>query len=166
MADEPRVISAATTVVSKFLAPPFAVAMGAWLAVHWLQTMPMGPAKTVALLVLMFIALFWIAWGAAKLKVVALGDDALYVSNYRQEITVRLRDVVRVGQTQAGMNAVTIYLENDTLFGRRISFMPRLTFQTRFAWQWQPHPIVEELRDAVTAAKRRDLEAYMATEAK
>lgn len=164
MAEAPRLISAWTTPLSKFVTPPVGIGMGVWFATRWLRDVPMTQAETIALLTFMFAALFWFAWSSANIKAVSLGDDALHVSNYRREITVPLRDVVRVHQDWFGMRAVNIDLANDTQFGRRIVFLPGWTFWLAPRWRWQPHPIVNELREAVTAAKRADLAAFMATE--
>ena len=95
----------------------------------------------------------WVVWTCARLNRVALTADALLVSNFRREISVRLYDVERVRQSLLESGVVIIDLSRDTELGRRFRFIPKRAA----AWAFSQHPIVDHLRDAVAAAKKADL---------
>ena len=83
-----------------------------------------------------------------RLKRVALTDTALVISNYRRQITVPLGDIESVDQAKAGFAPIVVTFARDTAFGRDVAFKP-IGFRLR-----KPHPIIEELRVAIAAAKR------------
>jgi hypothetical protein len=93
---------------------------------------------------------FW--WIYMRLKRVRMDDNALYVSNYKTEITVPLSNVAEVtGRRWMNNQQVTIKFYSETEFGSHIVFMPRL----RFSNLWSPHPVIGEIRDAVARATGR-----------
>lgn len=103
---------------------------------------------TFLLVTLLGTALFY--WSCIPLKRVELDDSALYVSNYRTDITVPLRDVESITENRwINVHPVTIHLVRDTEFGSRIVFMPTRRWFAFFS----SHPIVAELRAAVARSR-------------
>ena len=143
--------------------PPFMVGAAIWLAAILFSSSSSHTPVYVKVIVMGFIAVFfWIARIASGLKRVALADDALRISNYRNEVVVPLREVIRVesrGGDWRTDGVVIVDLALDTDFGNRIAFAPTWRF-----FQFGRHPIVDELRDVVTAAKRADMANYVANE--
>ena len=85
-------------------------------------------------------------WPVARLKRVAMSETSLHVSNFRREIAVPLNDISSVGEIEGPPYRVCIQLKKETPFGRQIFFSPKGGSSPR------PHPIVAELRAAVTPA--------------
>ena len=143
------------TPLLKFGMPAFVLWLFVRVALSWVrydrahaQMPPLAFAVAAGCLVLFPL----LAWSYARLKRVALSDDALHVSNFRREIVVPLRDVDRVRQPLLSRDLIIIYLARDTELGDRIVFQPRGMYIARFFWT---HPIVDRLRDAVAAAKQK-----------
>jgi len=100
-------------------------------------------------LLLTIVGTFFIYRSCMRLKRVAIDDTSLYVSNYRTEIVVPLRDIERVTENRwENIHPVTIHLHSDTEFGNQIVFMPHRRW---WAW-WSSHPVVAELRAAAARA--------------
>jgi hypothetical protein len=90
----------------------------------------------------------FIWWSCVPLKRVRMDDRALYISNYRREIAVPLREVAEVtGVWWNRDRQVTIRLHSETEFGSKIVFMPKQRWLA-----WGPHPVVAEIRSAVARA--------------
>jgi hypothetical protein len=89
-------------------------------------------------------------WLSFPLKRVEIDDKALYVSNYREEIVVPLREIESVTENRwINIHPVTVHLYGETAFGGKIVFMPKSRwFMTIFA-----HPIVAELLSAAARAR-------------
>lgn len=105
--------------------------------------------KWTFLLVTIFGAAFFY-WTCIPLKRVEMDDTALYVSNYRTDITVPLRDVEEITENRwINIHPVTIHFYHDTEFGTSIVFMPKRRWFAFFS----SHPIVAELRAAVAHAR-------------
>jgi hypothetical protein len=78
-----------------------------------------------------------------------MDSEALYISNYRQEIRVMLHDVSAVSEIRwVNIHPVTVEFCRDSAFGSHIVFMPKV----RWWGAWRSHPIVAELRDAARRA--------------
>jgi uncharacterized membrane protein len=88
-----------------------------------------------------------VVWLCARLKRVALSDTSLHVSNFAREIVVPLSDVESVDQVSGIAYRVVVRFARATPFGRQINFSPIGLREVR------PHPILAELRTAVTGAK-------------
>jgi len=150
----PRVLSAGHTPLIKWGLPGLILAEGISFVIGWVRLLqtdgPVAPA--IYGYVAICAALFPVAaWACLGLKRVALTEGSLLISNFRREIVVPLRDVASVGRTVLGLNAVVIDFARDTAFGRRIKFLPR----RRFLWFAWTHPVVDRLRDAVAAARKK-----------
>jgi hypothetical protein len=156
VSDRPRVISASHTPLVKFGIPPLVLWLGVRVAVgaaRYLRSHEQLPPISQATIVACIVLFPFFAWSYLRLKRVALTDDALHISNFRREIVVPLRDVDRVRQNWFEMHWIVIRLARESEFGRRIVFIPKREFR-RFGWT---HPLVDHLRDAVAAAKKREL---------
>jgi hypothetical protein len=92
----------------------------------------------------------FIYWVGIRLKRVAIDDKALYVSNYRREIVVPLRDIEEVTEIRwINIHPVTIHFFRGTEFGNNIVFMPKV----RWLAFCSSHPIVAEIRSAAARAR-------------
>ena len=90
-------------------------------------------------------------WWCMRLMRVVMTDRELRISNYRREIVVPLSDVDEVTENRwVSVHPVTIQFVRRTDFGHRIVFMPK----SRPFALFSSHPIVAELRAAVSTAKR------------
>ena len=84
----------------------------------------------------------------APLKRIAMDDENLYVSNYRREIVIPLRDVESVTENRwINIHPVTLHLRRESEFGSKIIFMPPARW-----FNFPSHPIVKTIRDAVSRA--------------
>jgi hypothetical protein len=91
----------------------------------------------------------FIYWSTIRLKRVRMDDQALYISNFRQEIRVELRDIASVSENRwVNSHPITVEFHRRTEFGDRVVFMPTV----RWWAGWRPHPIVAELREAARRA--------------
>lgn len=155
MAATPRRISAIHTALLKFGGPPLALWLGGRVAFAWVtynRTHEHAPAFSAAIVAISLLIFPLMAWTYARLKRVAKSDDALHVSNFRREVVVPLRDVDRVRQLPLSGNIVIVDLAHDTELGRRVVFVARDIYWGPF---WRTHPMVDRLRDAVAAAKKK-----------
>jgi len=91
----------------------------------------------------------FIYWGCIRLKRVRMDSEALYISNYREEIRVALRDISAVSENRwVNIHPITVEFCTDSAFGNQIVFMPEFR-----GWGvWRSHPIVAELREAARQA--------------
>jgi hypothetical protein len=145
----PRTISSAQTFLAKFIVPVF------WAGIFAMRTVsefwsgqghnydmdrPFWYFGVIALIIFCF---------CVRLKRVRMDDHALYVSNYRTEITVPLSNVAEVsGSRWVNNQQVTIRFHSATVFGSQIVFIP----WWRPLGFWSIHPVVGEIRDAVARA--------------
>lgn len=91
----------------------------------------------------------FLLWSFGRLKRVRMDEQALYVSNFRVERRVPLRDVVRVSENRwINIRPVTIESRWDADEPVRFIFMPT----TRLQGPWRSHPVVNEVREAVRRA--------------
>ena len=80
-----------------------------------------------------------------RLKRVSVDEERLYVSNYRKEIEVVLRDIVEIHENRwLNIHPVTIRFSRATDFGTSIVFMPK----RRWFSVMSSHPVVTELEQA------------------
>jgi hypothetical protein len=90
-------------------------------------------------------------WACVRLKRVRLDGHVLYISNYRDEISIPVAQVEHVSENRwLNIRPVTIEFRSETAFGQRITFMPK----TRWFGFWSAHPVLEEIRAAADAASR------------
>jgi hypothetical protein len=76
-------------------------------------------------LVLMSSVFIVCGYQTSRLKKVSMGQGEMYVSNYRQEISVPFSHVIDVTESSTfGFNTIRICFASATYFGREISFIP------------------------------------------
>ena len=94
-------------------------------------------------------AVMW--WTTASLKRVVLAGDELLVSNYRTEIRVPLTWIEKIsGPSRTNPKRYTVTLVEPTDFGRRITFLPPMSWSLLL---WTEPEEVGELRNAWAAAR-------------
>jgi hypothetical protein len=94
-----------------------------------------------------------VVWVVAPLKRVRLVDNTtLLVSNFRSEIAIPVTEVERVSQDQWLRNGrpITLHLRSETLFGRRVMFIPPLRQQRAFGRESE---VVDEVRQLAGIAE-------------
>jgi hypothetical protein len=92
-------------------------------------------------------SLYW----SLVLKRVAVDDDAIYVSDYSQEVRLPLSAIEEVRENRwLKLHPVTILLDRETPWGTTIKFMPKIRY---FAFNWTSHPVVGELREMAAYAR-------------
>ena len=113
--------------------------------------------RTNAILPLLIVPIF-LATGiyvmfrtTMRYKKVSVDDEFLYVSNYRKEIKVPLSNIADVTEIKwIRTRPITIHLQNDSEFGRKIVFTPKMNGFRVFA----DNPIVAELKELANFNKR------------
>jgi hypothetical protein len=79
----------------------------------------------------------------AGLKRVRIDGTQLYVSNYLEEISIPFTNVADVTENRwINIHPITIHLKNTTLFGDKLTFMPKSRF-----FGWTTDPAVRELKE-------------------
>src|SRR6266511_4278206 len=157
----PRTLSSAQTFVMKALFPPLwiggfaAATLSLFLAPEFWHAADGGPPDPELRWVFLFATIagtVFIWWACIRLKRVRMDERALYISNYSTEIVVPLANVAEVTENRwLNIHPVTITFHSDTAFGPRVVFMPK----TRWFGFWSSHPVVDEIRTAVSRATGR-----------
>jgi hypothetical protein len=128
----------------------------AWIAIFGLGTVrlwigaiePSGgdapsPAMKWQFLTMWIAGAAFLWWACAGLKRVRTDSKYLYVSNYRQEISVPVHLMEDVTENRwINIHPVTIHFKADTEFGSSITFMPT----QRLFGLFRSHPVVAELK--------------------
>ena len=162
MNSEPQTLSSAQTFVMKFVFPVL------WIGAFAIGTLSLflfpnswhgadgGPPEAEVKWLLLFATIAgsaFIWWACVRLKRVRMDAKALYISNYSTEIVVPLAHVAAVTENRwVNSHPVTIAFHADTEFGSEVTFMPKV----RWFGLWSSHPVVEEIRLAVSRATGRD----------
>ena len=90
-------------------------------------------------------AVIW--WICARLKRVEFDGRTLIISNYRDDIQVPVGEIVDVKQNRLlNLRPVTLTFRKETLFGRTVTFMPRVSFRL-----FSEDEIVARLRSLASA---------------
>lgn len=93
---------------------------------------------------MMAFGIFVMSRTIMRYKKVSVDDEFLYVSNYRREIKIPISNIKDVSQIKwYRTRPVTIYLKEDSEFGREIVFTPKLNGFQVFA----DNPVVDELKE-------------------
>ncbi len=139
-------LSSLQTVLMKFVYP---VVFGIVAAYNLISLAVSGNLNKMDFTSLWFFMLFGFAffafvyWTCVPLKKIGVDDKFLYISNFREEVSVPLsyiKDVKEIVWLQH--HPVTIYLKTPTQFGDKIIFMPKF----RFLAFYSSHPVVRELK--------------------
>lgn len=100
------------------------------------------------------ITLLILRW-SFNLKRVQIDENNLYVSNFRQELIIPLKQVEEVKQNllqRGNMDTITITLKNECEWGKKFTFIPPMRF-----WSIGTHPLASEIQTKVDSAKRNSL---------
>lgn len=100
------------------------------------------------------ITLLILRW-SFNLKRVQIDENNLYVSNFRQEVTIPLNQVEEVTQNflqRGNIETITITLKNECALGKKFTFIPCMRF-----WNIGKHPLVSEIQKKVDSAKYNSL---------
>ena len=147
-----RQLSSKQTFLLKIILPSVFITM--WLA---MTLAIIFTARKDELLPLVFIFPALAVFGTAamyfsvmKYKKVAVDGRFLYVSNYRKEITIPVSEIADVTEVKwIRTRPITIHLKNDSEFGRKIVFTPKLDGFRIFA----DNPFVAELKELAAIQK-------------
>ncbi|HMS39915.1 MAG TPA: hypothetical protein PKE69_06805 [Pyrinomonadaceae bacterium] len=97
------------------------------------------------------IGIFSMYFTVMRYKKVSVDERFLYVSNYRKEIKIPVSSIADVTETKwVRTRPITIHLKNDSEFGRKIIFTPKMNGFRIFA----DNPIVAELKESANFNKR------------
>lgn len=108
--------------------------------------LPPPPALKWVFLGVTVLGAVCLYWCCMRLKRVEIDEQWLYVSNYRREIRVLLRDIEEVFENRwVNIHPITLALRHETEFGSHITFMPK----TRWWGFRRSHPVVHELENAI-----------------
>ena len=142
----------------KVLVPAWFLCLSAWMVYLWLKAhaMPENGQQVGYLIGLLLLGygglLYCFKINHFPLKQVWLLADGLRVSNYRDEVDVSFGSIASIVQkTNTNPCFIIIQLRNDTIFGRRFTFIPK---DSPLVW-FRPRSedaIVAELRKRVEAA--------------
>jgi len=157
-----RTISSAETLYLKFIFPPFWIGgfkvftLSLFLSPGSWQGADGGPPDPVfkwSFLLATIVGAVLIQRTCIRLKRVRMDDTALEISSYASEIVVPLAEVAAVFQNHwlDRPSSVTLVFRLETPFGYEIVFMPKI----RWFNFWTPHPVVEEIRAAVSRSTGR-----------
>ncbi len=156
-----RTISSSLTFICKFIFPSLWI----FVLVGLLFEMLFTEAHSSWLERLGFLlACVWgglTSWSAsAHLKRIRLDDEALYISNYAEEIRVPLSELLDISEDRyLSLNGRPIKLtfKSKTSFGSSVEFLAKYLFipKIRF-YQSIPHPVIAEIQAAIEQAKRND----------
>jgi hypothetical protein len=145
-------LSSLQTIYMKFVFPTVWIGGFATGSIFLLLTPGLDP--NAAFLKVLFpiatvIGALFIWWTCMRLKRVRMDSRSLYISNYRTEIVVPLREVAEVTENVwLNIHPVTVKFLHETEFGSKVVFIPT---QRWFAF-WSSHPVVDKIRDAVARA--------------
>ena len=91
-------------------------------------------------------------WCGIRLKWVAFDEEKIYISNYLKMISVPLADIKEIKEHFFIRGIpVSIKFSNETEFGRKIFFTPKVYLLSPF---FGSHLIVERLRGLVAKRKK------------
>ena len=134
-----RTLSSAWTFWTKFLFPAIWIVGFGYVTLLWSGG---GPQTNFVFLVVWIVGTTSILWFYAGLKRVHMDERQLYVSNYIQEIQIPFSAITEVKQNRwINSRPITIYFWNATLFGDKVTFMPKQRIQF-----WSVDPVVSELK--------------------
>ena len=101
--------------------------------------------ESVGTAMMLFAVALFLWWGCMRLKKVYIEKDELVISNYIKTIRLPLREMQDVRENRfININPVWLFLKNETVFGKKIMFMPPVRFTFFFA-----HPVVEDIRKMI-----------------
>jgi len=158
-----RVISSRQTELSWIIGPLFFIVATAlligtlhfgWFATYYRRVFPEGLSPVAAnpfwgaWLLFCVLSLWW-NYG---LKRIAVDGESIYISDVLQRAKLPLGDILGVSENRwFKTHPVTIEFAGATPWGHYVRFIPKARFLVP---GWVSHPIVGELRDMASWAKR------------
>ena len=142
-----KTISSAQTLYFKLLpvvwSSGFALAtLGFWLGAFRGKDNELPPEGMKYLFTAAWVAGTAFLWSCTGLKRVRIDATQLYVSNYVEEISIPFTNVADVTENRwINIHPITIHLKSTTLFGDKITFMPKSRL-----FGWTTDPAVRELK--------------------
>jgi hypothetical protein len=98
----------------------------------------------IVFLLIGFVGVFSMYLTVMRYKKVSVDERFLYVSNYRKEIEISVSNIDNVTEIKwIRTRPITIHLKNDSEFGRKIVFTPKLDGFRIFA----DNPLIAELKE-------------------
>ena len=92
------------------------------------------------------IIIIFVVYIYSRIKKVEIDANNLYISNFRETITVPLYNVDKITQNVLlNPEIVKVWLKNDTQFGNFITFCPTYRYFAFFS----KHPVVKELENKI-----------------
>ena len=115
---------------------------------------PAGPVA-IAVTVIWITTAVFVTLRLFQLKTVDIDGDDLVISNFGPETRVPLKDVAKISGSRGGKGAIKLTFRNPTDAGQRIYFRPPRYFGLLLPWQ--PHPLVNELKQLCGLATPADI---------
>jgi hypothetical protein len=140
---EPRLLSSRATWFYKIVTPALgAIALVSMVAQPFVLPPPLRPYLWLVVAVVVALTAITSGW-LVSIKQVRLDGDDLLVSNFRDEVRVPLREIVRVEASRfTNPDRIRLHLRFETPFGARITFLPPLRWKPGFS----PHPLAQQLQ--------------------
>lgn len=136
-----RELSSKQTFFLKIILP---VIFGVFFAATIFLIIFRGELILTPVLLLMIFGMSAMYFTLMRYKKVSIDDDFLYVSNYRKEIKIPVSDIAEVTEIKwVRTRPITIYLKNDSEFGRKIVFTPKFNGFRIVA----DNPMIAELKE-------------------
>ncbi len=104
---------------------------------------PAGPVA-IAVTVLWITVAVFVTIQLFQLKTVDIDGNDLVISNFGPEVRVPLAEVSKISGSRGGKGAIKVTFRNPTDVGERIYFRPPRYYGLLLPWQ--PHPLVNELK--------------------
>jgi hypothetical protein len=158
-----RVISSRQTELSWIIGPLFFIVATAlligtlyfgWFAAYYRRVFPDGLSPVAANLFWGVWLLFCVLslWWNYGLKRIAVDGESIYISDFLQHTKLPLGEILGVSENRwFKTHPVTIEFAGATPWGHHVKFIPKARFLVP---NWVSHPIVGELRDMASWAKR------------
>lgn len=143
-----RRISSLLTLPLKFLfLPVYAVSFVNFFLLGWwgpLAHIPEFPPGWFLIVIAGIFTVQGILFWPIKRVLIDDANQMLYVSNYRKEVAIPFSEIADVKESiWSDPRKITVHLQNETEFGKKIVFLSTYRFG---GWLASQHPIVDELR--------------------
>lgn len=101
---------------------------------------------SLGLVIILIITFFIFRW-SKRLKKVSIDENYLYISDFKNEITIDFTDILKVEQPLLRIlnpESILITMKINTIWGKKICFVPK-----ERVLNFLKHPIVNELRKLI-----------------
>ncbi len=147
-----RLLSSRLTYFYKKIFPAmWIITFGAFTLFLWIYNYEGTSLFKWFVLVCLLGGSIFLRWFSEKLKVVSLQGEQLFVSDYRSEETISLRQIEEVTETRIwNPKLIKLRLNRPGRWGDEIVFIAPIRFQFIFL----NHPLVKELRHMIQTMQR------------